>query len=309
MPVPISLATIPVISFLGGLYSGQASRGVVLAMVVHAAWTWFYHRGDDFPSVYDFDLLINWFFSSLLAGLVGSIMTLMFDWHPIMDGAHLRTIYERPDGSVSFRSIGTVLGRLLVVLLIIAGAHVIYELNVSGFPKWAGGLVGSVLIIIAWVAFAFLFRREAKLFQEAPEKKGYRRFTQSEIMVYVLFGALTHFIYFTAYWLSAFFWPTLAGWLNDQWYFYMSLILFGGIGIIMWIVAYFFVRNRADIMARYKPVNTGSKMRKSVNSVLLSSAQKTGSVNSQMSQRPIRVAGAMPSSTPHESDYTSPFNA
>lgn len=254
MPVPISLATIPVVAFLGGLYSGQASRGVVLAMVIHASWAWFYHRGDDFPSVYDFDLLIYWFFSSLLAGIVGSMMTLMFNWHPIMDGAHLSVIY-RKDGKISFRKIGRVLGKLILVLLIFAGAHIIYELNVSGFPKWAGGIVGSILIVGGWVAFALLFRRESLLFMNPPsDSRGYHRFTRSEVMVYALYGALTHFLYFTAYWLADWFWPTLSGWLNDGWYFYMSLILFGGIGIIMWIVAFFLIRSRSDLIEKYKQV-------------------------------------------------------
>lgn len=254
MPEPITLATIPVLAFLGGLYSGQASRGVVLAMVPHAAWTWFYHRGDDFPSVYDFDLLINWFFTSLLAGIVGSMMTLMFNWHPIMDGAHLSVIY-RKDNKISFRKIGRILGELILVFLLFAGGHIVYELNVAGLPKWGGGIVGSALIAIGWIVFAALFRRETDLFRAPPPGSvGYHRFTRSEVMVYALFGALTHFLYFTAYWIAAWFWPTLSGWLNDQWYFYMSLILFGGIGIIMWIVAYFLIRNREDLIEKYQKV-------------------------------------------------------
>lgn len=292
MPDPISLATIPVIAFLGGLYSGQASRGVVLAMVVHTIWVWFYHRGDDFNPVYDFDLLLNWFYTSLLAGIVGSMMTLMFDWHPIMDGAHLSMIYRNKDGSrASFRKIGRVLGKLILVFLIFSGAHVIYELNVSGFPKWAGGIVGSVLIVIGWVAFAFLFRSETDIFDAAPDgSSGYRRFTRSEVLTYALFGALTHFIYFTAYWLSAWFWPTLAGWLNDQWYFYMSLILFGGIGIIMWFVAFFLLRNRADLVAKYNRVPNGQPepMRES-------QRYSAPHINSELKQRP----------TVHIADYPS----
>lgn len=251
MPLPISLGTVPVIAFLGGLYSGQGARGTVLAMVPFAAWVWFYHRGDDFPADYDFDLLINWFFASLLAGLVGAMMTLVYKWHPLMDGAHLSRYYEK-DGKVNFSGIGKLLGKLLVVLAIFAGSHIIYELRVTGFPKPWGGVVASVGIILGWIIFGVWFRSDIELFESPPPgSTGYHRFTRSEVAVYALFASLTHVLYFTAYWLTEYFWNP-ATWIVDQWYFYFSLIYFGGIGIIMLAIGLWLIRSRDDLVAKYR---------------------------------------------------------
>lgn len=302
MPEPISLATIPVIAFIGGLYSGQASRGVTLALIVHTIWVWFYHRGADFDPLYAYDLLLNWFYASLLAGLVGSIMTLAFDWMPIMDGASLSELFRSKDGGrASFRKIGIILGKLILVFLIFSGAHVIYELNVAGFPKWAGGIVASGLIVLGWIAFALLFRSETDIFDAAPlGSTGYHRFTRSEVITYTLFAALTHFIYFTAYWISAWFWPNTVGflWLADQWYFYMSLILMGGIGVIMVIVALVFLRNREDLINKYKkvPETAGTAMQEARRYAAATH------MNSRVTQRPVVGASAA-----HEADF--PINA
>ena len=257
MPHPISIATIASIGYLGGLFTMQAGRGLIMAFLVFASWVWFFAKGADFNVIWQYRLLVDYFFPTLLFSFVGAMICVIFRFHPIMDGLHLRDLYtDEYTGKVSYSAIGRILVLIIVVLLFFFGAHLALEIQSPSWPRVWAGVTCSLGIAAGWAVFYFAFRREFLLFHPAavePGTKDRRSFWKAEIINYVIIGFVGHFSFVTAYWI----WQLVFGddilWITSNWSFWASLILAGAILVIMYIVS-FFVRP-GDHDPGYKTVN------------------------------------------------------
>lgn len=241
MPAAISLLTIPVLGFLFGLLTGIWEKGLAVALIIHVVWVMIWNYGDPFtfPAEHN-ELLPNWFWSSMLASITGAVMTWRFGFERLLDGERLTTLFWKKDEErVEMGELARVIGKLLAVLLILIGGHVIGELRVAGFPEPHPGWVCSVLVALGWVAFGFLFRNEERVFPPLPAgTRGIKKFTQNHIAIYAVFAAVGHFAYVTAYWIWDFIVDDTT-WITNQWYFYSSLIIFGAILVIMVVLGFF----------------------------------------------------------------------
>lgn len=244
MPFPISLATIGAIAYLGGLFTMQVGRAVVMSLLVFATWVLCYHRGNDFPAYFMDHLLVDYVFVSVLLGLVGAFITTMFKFHPIMDGLHLAAEYrEEKTGRVMYARIGRLLAKILVVLVIFLGAHISLEIHDPDWPFVWAGVVCTGGILLGWIAFYFLLRDELKLFRPAPIEPGTRRrsFWKAEITNYGIIAFVGHVVYVTAYWVWQLVYDNDVLWITSNWGFYSALII-GGILLVVFLIASFFVR-------------------------------------------------------------------
>ncbi len=242
MPHPISIATISAIGYLGGLFTMQAGRGLIMAFLAFATWVFYFHRGEDFAIEYRYRLLVDYFFPTLLAAFVGAMQCVVFRFHPVMDGLHLGDIYRDPKtGRVNYGKIGRLLAYLVVVMLIFFGAHLSLEIKSIHWPFVWAGVACSVFILAGWIAFYFLFRDQLMLFHPAPVEpgtRGRRSFWKAEITNYVILGFVGHEISVTAYWVTQLIWDNDVTFITSSWFFYTALIIWGAIGLAMFIVSF-----------------------------------------------------------------------
>ena len=271
---PISLLTIPALGYLAALLTGSWAKGVTFGMMIHVIWTEIWNNGAGFvapPGVLPpgspplGDLLVYYFWATLLFSITGGVMVWVFGWHPLLDG--MTIVHTKADGSPDYARTGGLVARILVVLLIFFGSHVIFELHTEDFPAPWGGVVCTVGCILGWILFFFLLRSEYK---DKDGKNGIfnhpgslavhtssATLMQNDLSVYILFASLGHLVYITAYWIWEFVQGDIGTFITSLWYFYASLILSGVILIVMLIVGYFLVKRPESKKAKAAD-NSGS---------------------------------------------------
>lgn len=256
---PISLLSVPILGYLAALLTGSWAKGLAFGMLIHVIWVEIWNNGAGFvapPGVLPpgsppiGDLLVFYFWATLLMSVVASSMFWMLRWHPLLDG--LTVMKVKGDGTPDYAGTGKLVAKVLLVLLIFFGSHIIFELHDDDFPAPWGGVVCTIGVAVGWIVFFLLLRSEYK---EEGKKEGIfehpgslsvhttaRTFMKNELSKYILFASLGHLIYITAYWVWEFVFNDIATFITSLWYFYASLIIAGSELILMLLIGYFLVR-------------------------------------------------------------------
>jgi NADH:ubiquinone oxidoreductase subunit 3 (subunit A) len=263
---PISLLTVPVLGYLAAILTGNWAKGLTFGMLIHVVWVEIWNNGAGFvapPGVLPpgsppiGDLLVYYFWATLLMSIVGAVEFWIFNWHPLLDGFTMVSMTGK--GATDYTRTGARIAKILLVLLIFFGSHVIFELHTEDFPAPWGGVVCTVGVALGWVVFFLLLRSEykSKDGKEGLFEKGSPNvhttamtFMNNELSVFILFASLGHIIYITAYWIWEFTQGTIQNFITSLWYFYASLIIAGAILIIMLLVGYFLVKRPASKRTR-----------------------------------------------------------
>jgi hypothetical protein len=267
---PISLLSVPTLGYLAAILTGNWAKGLVFGLLIHVIWVEIWNNGASFvppPGVLPpgspplGDLLVFYFWATMLFSIVGAVMFWMFGWHPLLDG--LTMMSRKADGSTDYGRTGKRIAKVLLVLLIFFGSHVVFELHTEDFPAPWGGIVCTVGCIVGWIVFFLLLRGEYRgrnnpngIFVKNGSDKVHTTattFMQNELSVFILFASLGHLIYITAYWAWEFAFNDIAMFITSLWYFYASLIISGSILIVMALVGYFLVKRPESKRAGMTP--------------------------------------------------------
>lgn len=270
MALAISLLTISSVSFLIAAFMHNFAYGLFWSTLLHVVHFMVFGSGYILPFE---QVWTNYFWSGLLFALAGWILAVMLKIPAFLNGAYYGQVFDsefaKKKGVTYTSESGDkwkTFGKFLVTILIIAVAHIVYELNVSGFPKWGGGIVLFVLDIVAWIVFYFLFRSDEKtvLFNSSDPKAEVRTIMFNMIVLQSIYN-LTYFIFQAVdcpNWSSnspnVYAGDECALFYDKQWYFWVSLIV-GGFALIWAIAVGMYARGRSpggdeDVNASYKPL-------------------------------------------------------
>ena len=251
MALAISLLTISTISFLVATFMHNFAYGVTWSLLLHVVHYMVFGSGYILPTS---QIFVNYFWSTLVFGVAGWILAMLLRIPAFLNGAYYASVFpvdsavrkrlEDDKRTLKDESEWMIFGKFLIPLLLIGIGHIIYELNVDGFPKWAGGIVLVVLDIIAWIAFYFLFRPDDKhftlLFNSSDPRAEVATISFNMAAATIIY-ALTYIIFqsidclhFASNAPNVYTDGECSIFYGDQWYFYASLIA-GGF-VIVWSV-------------------------------------------------------------------------
>jgi hypothetical protein len=271
MTLAISLLTISTVSFLIATFMHSFAYGFFWSTLLHVVYYMIFGSGFLLPTS---QVFVNYFWSAFLFSVAGYVLAIMLNIPALLNGAYYTQVFDKDFKKsrvqVAVRS-GDKLktfGKFLVTILIIAVGHIVYELNVSGFPKWAGGIILIALIPVAWfLAFYLLFRTE--------DNKRTALFNSNnpngEVLSIAFHMTISQAIYALAYIIFQAIdcpnWdekaPTVTDgecgiFIDGQWYFYSSLIA-GGVILVYAIVVGiasrgYTTKEEMDSRAEYSPL-------------------------------------------------------
>jgi len=255
MALAISLLTISTISFLVATFMHNFAYGVTWSLLLHVVHYMVFGSGYILPTS---QIFVNYFWSTLVFGVAGWILAMLLRIPAFLNGAYYASVFsddsavrqrvkkqnDKDGTTLKEESEWMIFGKFLIPLLLVGIGHIIYELNVDGFPKWAGGIVLVVLDIIAWIAFYFLFRPadgEVTLLFNSPDPRAEVATISFNMAAATIIYALTYIIFqsidclhFASNAPNVYTDGECSIFYGDQWYFYASLIA-GGF-VIVWSV-------------------------------------------------------------------------
>ena len=274
MAFAISLLTITTVSFLVATFMHNFSAGLFWASLLHIVHFMIFGAGYILPIS---QVWVNYFFSALVAAVAGWIFAILLRIPALLNGAYYGQVFTEefatkkgitpaPDSSERWKAFG----KFILTLLIVAAGHIIYELNVSGFPKWAGSLFVVVLDIVAWIVFYWLFRdsenQPSILFNSAEPNNEIKTISfniAAAQLVFALPYLLFQIIDCTS-WSENYPLIYTGGecvmFYQDQWYFYVSLI--SGGAVLVWAAVVGIYARGYEKRAEYAPMPSEYRMRK-----------------------------------------------
>jgi hypothetical protein len=273
MALAISILTISTIAFLISAFTHNFAYGTFFATLLHVVHYMIFGAGYILPTS---QIIVNYFWATAVAAIAGWILAMMLKLPALLNGAYYMQVFNEQFAEKKGASRESAMerfqtfGKFLLVVVIIAGGHVIYELNVAGFPKWAGGLILLALDIIAWVVFYFLFRPQEDertvMFNTSEPRQEVSTITFNMIIT-------TAVLMFVPYWI--FQWVDCPSWSDnspnvylggecgtfygDQWYYYVNLISSGA--VIIWSIIVGIYARSIDDKGNYERMSTGSPYR------------------------------------------------
>ena len=265
MALAISLLTISTVSFLIATFMHNFAYGLFWSTLLHVVHFMVFGSGYILPFA---QVWTDYFWSSLLFALAGWILAVMMKIPALFNGSYYGQVFDtsfaKKKGVIYTPESGDkwkTFGKFLVTVILIAAGHIVYELNISGFPKWAGGIVLVVMDILAWVAFYFLFKSDEKtvLFNSDDPKAEVRTIVFNMIVLQLIY-VLTYFIFQAVdcpHWSdnspNIFAGGECITFYDKQWYFWVSLIV-GGFSLIWAIAVGMFARGRSSGDKEYRPL-------------------------------------------------------
>jgi hypothetical protein len=213
----ISYLTVTSVAYLVSALSRRPSLGFLIASFINLIWIgWF-----DFTAEVSPYALVVWYpLTTFLAALVGYVWSYLWYAPKMLSLGWLNSRY--PGGGAWRMALITILYFLLLGL-----GHVIYELNVSGFPEPWGGVVLWIAIILFSLGYWLVIRRETQIFPSSD--------SSAQAFAFVFWLVIGYFVFAVAYVLVEFIASDNFFFVN-QWNAWLTFILWGAIGIILMIL-------------------------------------------------------------------------
>jgi hypothetical protein len=277
MVLELSLLTISSAAFYVAFFMHSFGWGFIVASILHVVWFMIHGAGFILPTD---QVFVNYFWSALFFAVLGWVLALILKSPALLNGVYYRKVFstdhhgrkhkeEDPDLPVEGNvkddfSAGKAFGKFLIPFLLLVAGHLVYELNISTFPKWVGGLILSLVIVLAWGLFYVLFmdknNQRSVMFNSRNPKR--------EVATISFDVGLIMLLYSLAYWIFQV--ADCPGWSSNspnvtlgsecdlfydaQWYFLLSLLF--AVGVVIWIFAiWMFVRGtkkETDVAYEYK---------------------------------------------------------
>lgn len=226
----ISYLTVTSIAYLIAALSRRPSLGFLIASFINLIWIgWFGFTGEVTP----YDLVVWYPLTIFLASIVGYAWSYLWVAPKLLSLSWLNARYT--EGGAWRIALLTI-----VYFLLLGLGHVIYELDVSGFPEPWGGVVLWIAIILFSLVFWLVIRREKKIFTSTDPSAQAFSFIFWLVIGYLVFAV----VYVLVEWIASdnFFFV-------NQWNAWLTFILWGAIGIIL-IIMGAVIMEPADAMDR-----------------------------------------------------------
>lgn len=252
--LPVTLATLPVIAYTISVLTHHWTYGFASVYVAFLAWVQIFGSGANDPKatyhVNVAELFTSYGWAILLPAVTGHIISKIFCWHALLNGRYLLSVPDKSSKkAANWKLFAGISWRVMLFLAISICAHIPVELQLdrSDFPLYAGGIVTCVIQIIAWVVFwallKFVRKKSVKdnenvaIFQNTaennPHEKALSCFNmKDELNTYILYNAAIVVLYTLIYWM-VWEWAPESAWVTDNWWFYTSLCVFGGLSLIL----------------------------------------------------------------------------
>jgi len=225
----ISNYTIAILGLLLTVGFKDLGWGAILAFSVIVIWVQIFGLGAMLAT----DFLTIWYWSTIAYAFVGYVLVERLDTIPFLDPR----VGKRSVGSRS-NTPWMIFAKYMFFLLLVGLAHIVFELNVGGFPKPAGGFVSLVLIALVYVAFYFLFKGERTYFKAF---EGYKALSDEQLETSVKDHVRTLTFWLAMIHLVSALTYTLIDWLVDdasnKWNLY-ALLIIAGLSVLIVVIAF-----------------------------------------------------------------------
>jgi len=278
MTLEISLLTYATAAFLISLWTGNFGYGVAITMIAEVAAYQIFGSGYFIPleELYPF-----YFWGTFTWAVAGWALFLALHGRPFFSGRYYTRLANSAD---KMSSVYKVFGKILLVFGIQLAGHIVYELNVTTFPKWGGAICLGGAFAIAWIVFYFVFRYDwlameqsaQTIGQETESVKVVKNRTSLIVRTYTAAVAIPQAVMFLGYIIFQIVdcphWSEHASllpdrlltdgechwFLTEQWYFGMVMIT-GGATLLTAIVLNWTLTKKTDrpasvVDARYQPL-------------------------------------------------------
>ncbi len=289
MVLAISLLTVSQGAFYVSFFMHNFGWGFLAAFIVHVVYFMIHGAGFILPTD---QILVNYFWSTFFFAVLGWALAFILRSPALLNGIYYRKVFSKehharkhkekedpdyPDLPVEGKvkenySASRAFLKFLIPFLIVIAAHIVYELNIDGFPKWLGGLILSLVTLGAWVLFFFLFRdkdnQRSVMFNSRDPNR--------EVATIAFHLIIINVSYSLIYWIFQLAdcgdWSgnapnvTVGGtkcglFIDDQWYFLISLLT--GVGATIYIFVIWMVirgtRTHTDVAYEYKGLKTNTQ--------------------------------------------------
>lgn len=189
----ISYVSIWALAFVFAVLAKNGFIGFTVSSVASFVWIGLVGFG---PFVDPWDAKVLYGIVSLTGACLGWAFAMYFSAPPVLDILYLRHTYEgllhkNPVQGKDPNGVARVLVKTFFFITLLFVSHVLYEITDLNEP--IGGLLGTLGLIISYVVWAFLIRRETSLFKSTKPKE--------EARTYILVMAVIHIITFLVYWI------------------------------------------------------------------------------------------------------------
>lgn len=233
----ISYLTIGVVAYLFAALLKNWEAGVVSALLVHVTWIGFF----DFGTLVTPYATFVWYTTiALLWALNGFTFATLWQAPPLLHAGFLQRAFKGLTGQgkdvKDAGGVARVSAITLIFVVFVGLAHLVYELDVSGFSKPWGGIIMLIALAILYLVFYVAIRGEKLIFKSGDN---------GEALTYVFWLAIPHIVFALVYVILD---AVLsdAVFFGDEWNFYISLIVFGFFLILLFLIGAGFLRTNSN---------------------------------------------------------------